>query len=152
LHVAAPLLTGAEHAEQLVPQVATAVLAAQMPLQLCVPVGHVLLQARLVAMQAPLQSCMPLGQLAPQLRPSQVADPPWGTAHAVHDVVPQLATSVLLTQAPVPDGHWWWPVAHMIPHVPPWQTAVPLGSPGQAVQLDPHAVASVLAAHLLPHR
>jgi hypothetical protein len=38
-----------------------------------------------------------VGQLPPHDVPSQVAVPPVGTAHGVHDV-PQVATSVLLAQ------------------------------------------------------
>jgi hypothetical protein len=75
--------------------------------QMCVPPGHVLLQARLLAMQAPLHSCVPPGQFVPHESPSQAAEPPVGTPHALHDVGPQLDRSALLTQAPVPAGHWW---------------------------------------------
>ena len=107
LQLAAPCEGGSAHAEQREPQVATSLLGAQMPLQLCVLFGHVLLHARLLAMQAPLQSCMLLGQLVPQDRPSQVAEPPVGAAHVEHDVGPQLVSSELLTQGPVPAGHWW---------------------------------------------
>jgi hypothetical protein len=106
LQLAAPCEVGSAHAEQRAPHVPTLPLGEQMPLQLWVFVGHMLLQARLLAMQAPLHSCMLVGQLVPHDRPSQVAEPPWGTAQAEHEVGPQLARSVLATHAPVPAGHW----------------------------------------------
>ena len=40
----------------------------------------------------------------------------------------------------------------MVPHVPPTQAAAPLGSPGQATQVAPQAVASSSAAHRSPQR
>jgi hypothetical protein len=86
LQLAAPCEGGSAHAEQREPHEATAPFGEQMPLQLCVFAGHMLLQARLLAMQAPLQSCMFVGQLVPQESPSHVAEPPVGTGHAEHAV------------------------------------------------------------------
>jgi hypothetical protein len=95
--VAVPLEAGAGHGEQRVPHEAALVLDAQMPLQLWVAPAHVPLQAALASMHTPLQSCLP-GHDEPQARPSQVATPPVGAVQAMHDDVPQLAMSVLLTQ------------------------------------------------------
>ena len=106
LQLAAPCEVGSAHAEQRDPHVPTFPLGEQMPLQLCVLAGHMLLHARLLAMHAPLQSCVPPGQLVPHDRPSQVAEPPVGTAQAEHEVGPQLVSSVLATHVPVPGGHW----------------------------------------------
>ena len=105
LQLAAPCVGGLAHGEQREPHEATAPFGEQMPLQLWLFAGHVLLQARLLAMQAPLQSCMPPGQLVPHESPSQVAAPPVGTGHAEHEVWPQLVSRALLTQAPAPAGH-----------------------------------------------
>ena len=51
------------------------------------------------------------GQLAPHFVPSQVADPPCGAEHAVHDV-PHEAIDVLSAQPPL---HGWKPVPHEKP-------------------------------------
>jgi hypothetical protein len=147
----APFETGAGQAVQRVPHVAAAVSDEQMPLQLWVPVGHVPLHARLAAMQAPAQSCWPDGHVEPHERPSQVALPPVGTGHAVHDVVPQLEVRALLTQAPVPAGQRWKPFLHMMPHAPFEQTAVPLASVGHFVHDAPQALASLSAEQPVPH-
>lgn len=51
--------------------------------------------------QLPLQSVNPgMLQPTPHWVPSQVAAPPWGAGHAVHEVVPQLLVSMLLTHVP----------------------------------------------------
>ena len=89
---------------QRVPHVTGDVSDEHTPLQLCVPPGHVLLQARLLAMQAPLHTCWPAGHMSPHDRPSHVAEPPVGAAQAEHDVVPQLEVSALLTHGPVFAG------------------------------------------------
>jgi hypothetical protein len=77
-----------------VPHDAARVSEAQMPLQLCVPVGQPP-QTDEASMHSPLQSfCVP-GQLPPQTPAVQVAVPPVMAGHGVHEV-PQLAGSVSL--------------------------------------------------------
>jgi hypothetical protein len=49
----------------------------------------------------PLQSKKPAVHVAPQLVPLHVADVFGGTAHGVHDAVPQFAVLVLSTQLPL---------------------------------------------------
>ena len=99
-HTALPFEAGAVQALQPTPQKEVLVSAWHTPLQLCVPVGQVPLHAIVFAMQAPLHSLLPLKQAGTHARPSQVADPPVGVWHAVHDVGPQVATSRLLTHFP----------------------------------------------------
>ena len=77
---------GTGHGVQaLVPQPFTLVLATHTPEQLCVPSGHLPVQAASAAMQVPAQACWPAGQLGLHCVPSQVAPPPLGAAHASHD-------------------------------------------------------------------
>ena len=83
---------------QLTPQELRLMLLTHMPLQLCVPPGHTPLQARFTAMQAPAHSLRPAGQAPPHEVPSQVALPPVGTGHGVHDM-PHDIGSLLLGQA-----------------------------------------------------
>ncbi len=85
-----------------VPQLPTSLLLAQIPEQLCVPLGHVPLHAALLAMQTPLHSFIPDGQAGTHCVPSQVTEPPVGCTQAVQEEVPQLPTSALLT--------------HLLPH------------------------------------
>ena len=152
LQLAAPCEGGSAQAEQREPQVATSLLGAQMPLQLCVLFGHVLLHARLLAMQAPLQSCIVEGQVVPHDNPSHVAEPPVGTGQAEHDEGPQLESRLFETHGPVPAGHWWYPLLQEMPHVPPAQRGETLGSVGHFMQLEPQALESLSAAQLvLPH-
>jgi hypothetical protein len=63
-------------------------------------------------MQTLAHSFCPEGQLAPQVWPSQVAAPPWGGAHAVHDV-PHDAGEWSSAQAPLQA---WKPAAQVKPH------------------------------------
>ena len=83
-----------------VPQLSTLVLLAQMPEQLWVPLGQTPLHAALLAMQAPAHSFMLDGQAGTHCVPSQVTEPPVGCTQAAQDVVPQLPTSLLLTHLP----------------------------------------------------
>jgi len=80
--------------------------------------------------------------------PKQVTEPPVGFWHAVHEVVPQLPTSLLLTHLP---PHRWYPVLHASAQFPPTHCAVPFTSVGQAVHAIPHAVASLSSAQPAPH-
>jgi hypothetical protein len=91
---------------------------------------------------------MLVGQAGTHCVPSQVAEPPVGCTHALHDVVPQLPTSLLLTHLP---PQRWYPVAHDNAQLPPTHCAAPWGSVGQAVHDIPHAVASVSRAQPAPH-
>ena len=92
---------GKGHAvHDVVPQLATSVLLAQMPEQSWVPLEQTPLHAELLAMQVPAQSFMLAGQAGRHCVPSQVTEPPVGCMHAVHDEVPQLPTSALLTHLP----------------------------------------------------
>lgn len=89
----------AEQGTQDNPQVLALVFCWQVPLQSWVPVGHTPMQTWPVGMQLPAQSLLPVAQVPPQTVPSQVAVPPTGTGHAVHDE-PHEARSVLLEQPP----------------------------------------------------
>jgi hypothetical protein len=99
----APLGNG--HAmHDVVPQLPTSVLLAQMPEQSWVPLAHTPLHAALLAMQVPAHNFMLEGHAGTHCVPSQVTEPPAGCVHAVQDEVPQLPTSVLLTHLP---PHRW---------------------------------------------
>ncbi len=87
-------------AHDVVPQLATSVLLAQIPEQLWVPLAQAPLHAELLAMQVPAQSFMLVGHTGTHCVPSQVTEPPVGCMHAVHDEVPQVPTSLLLTHLP----------------------------------------------------
>jgi len=80
-----------------VPHEFVLVLGWQIPLQSWLPDGHEPMHDDIEAMHAPKHSFCPVGQLPLHDVPSQVAVPPVGTGHAMHDV-PQVATSVLLAQ------------------------------------------------------
>ena len=117
LQDAAPLVVGDGQAEQRSPQEPTSPFGWQMPLQLCLPDAQVPPQAAAASMHAPLHSCIPVGQTDAHASPLQVALPPVGTGHAVHDVVPHVALSALLTHfAGVP--HRWYPVLHISTQAP----------------------------------
>jgi hypothetical protein len=98
----------AHGAHALAPQPFTLVLAMHTPEQLCVPSGHLPVQAASAAMHVPAQACWPAGQLGLHWVPSQDALPPLGAAHASHDW-PQLSGALFETQASpqtcVPAGH-----------------------------------------------
>ena len=76
LQAAVPFDAGGVHALQAAPQKVVLVSDWHTPLQLCVPVGQVPLQAMALPMHAPLQSFDPLGQAGTQARPSHVTVPP----------------------------------------------------------------------------
>jgi hypothetical protein len=140
---------GLGHAvHDVVPQVLTLVLVAQIPEQLCVPVAQTPEQAAAWAMQVPAHSFIPDGHAGKHAVPSQVTLPPAGSVHAAHDVAPQLPTSWLLTQR-LPQR--WYPVLHAMPHAPPTHCATPFGSVAHTVHAVPHAVASPSVAHLFAH-
>jgi len=104
LQVAWPCEAGAGQAKHCVPHEPVSVSDRQMPLQLCVPLGHDPLQAMVLAMQAPLQILLPVGHAGLHASPSQVTVPPVGAAQAEHDVLslgPQVAGALLSTQAPL---------------------------------------------------
>jgi hypothetical protein len=82
---ATPLAGAEQGVHDVMPQPLGLVFAWQLPLQLCVPAGHVPRQACAVGMQPPVHSFVPLGHVPPHERPSQVAVPPVGIAHAVQD-------------------------------------------------------------------
>lgn len=103
VQTALPFEGGVEQLLQPAPQKEVLVSAWQIPLQLCVPVGQVPLQAIAFAMQAPLHSLLPLGHAGTHASPSQVTVPLVGGWHAVHDVEsfgPQVATALFDTHFP----------------------------------------------------
>jgi hypothetical protein len=71
-----------------------------VPEQSCAPAAQTPMQDCACGIQMPAHSLEPPGQAPPHDVPSQVAVPPVGTGHAVHDA-PQLDTLVLETQAPL---------------------------------------------------
>lgn len=74
-----------------------------LPEHVCCPLGHVPLHAAFCAMHTPLQFCGRLvGQAGTHAVPLQVTLPFVGALQAVvHSVRPQVARSLLLTQAPL---------------------------------------------------
>jgi hypothetical protein len=88
---------GAAHAAHDVPQELVLVFDAQMPLQSCVPVPHTPAHDALPSMHVPAHSLVPAGQAGMHAVPSQVTLPPVGLMQAVHETVPQLPVSMLLT-------------------------------------------------------
>lgn len=88
---------GVEHPVHDIPQELVLVFEAQMPLQSCVPAPHTPAHDALPSMHVPAHSLVPAGQAGMHAVPSQVTLPPVGLMQAVHDVVPQLPVSVLLT-------------------------------------------------------
>jgi hypothetical protein len=85
---------------QLAPHELTLVSERQRPLQLWEPLGQFPMHAWPSGMQALAHGFLPAPQLAPHAVPSQVAVPPAGAAHAVHDE-PQLAVDVFETHMPL---------------------------------------------------
>jgi hypothetical protein len=79
--------------------------------------------------------------------PSQVAEPFVGTAHAVHDVVPQLPIEPFETQAP---PHRWNPLLHWNPHVVPSHVAIALAGAVHGVQEVPQLATAVFEAQAFP--
>lgn len=117
LHVAVPL-DGVGHGVHDEPQVATAELETQVPLHRCWPAGqrhwpplqvcgaaHLVSHSPQFALslwvstQAPLQSLAEPWHDVPHRVPSQVAAPPVGAGHSVHEV-PHELVEALETQAP----------------------------------------------------
>jgi hypothetical protein len=95
---------GVVHGAHAVPQLLVLVFVWQIPLQSCVPAGHIPMQVWSCAMHAPAQSFWLAGQVPPHDVPSHVAvPPPVGAVQAVHEV-PQLVGLVFDTQV-VP--HRW---------------------------------------------
>jgi hypothetical protein len=139
---------GLGHDVHKVPHESMLALDLQSPWQLWVPAGQVPSHAAVLAMHAPAQSFIPAGHAGTQAVPSQVTVPPIGSWQLMHDVVPQLPTSRLLTQRP---AQRWYPVLHVRLHTPPVHWAVPLRSAGHTEHDAPHAAGSLSAGHLLPH-
>ena len=77
---------------------AASVSETQLPVHSCLPEGQVWSHGWDAPTQAPPQTCIPVGQALPHLEPSQVALPPIGAEHGVHEV-PQVASSLSLAQA-----------------------------------------------------
>jgi hypothetical protein len=85
--------------QDVVPQVSTLVLLTQIWLQLCVPAPQTPEQAAALSMHPMPRHCfLPDGQAGTHMVPSHDTVPPVGAVQAVHDVVPQLPMSALLTQ------------------------------------------------------
>jgi hypothetical protein len=80
-----------------VPQLSMLVFDAQRPVQSCVPVSHTPEHEAALSMHVPVHSFIPDGQFGTHAVPLQVASPPVGFWQGLHDVVPQLPTSLLLT-------------------------------------------------------
>jgi hypothetical protein len=95
---------GTVHAEQDVPHDAGLLSDLQVPLQSCVPAGHMPMQASLIGMQVPLHNFIVAGHAFTHDRPSQVTvPPPDGLVQAVvHSVGPHVARAMLLTH-PLPQ-------------------------------------------------
>jgi hypothetical protein len=93
-------LAGTVHGVHEVPHEFTSVSGAQVPLHRWRPAGHMPAQGMPGGRQALLvgHSDVPVGQVPPHVVPSQLAVPPVGAMHAVHDV-PQFAGSMFDTQA-----------------------------------------------------
>lgn len=98
--VSAPVGLG-QAVHDVAPQLSTLVFEAQIPEQLWVPGMQTPEHAAAMSMQAPAHGFMPDGQAGTHAVPSQVTVPPVGFWQVVHDVVPQLPTSMLLTQRPL---------------------------------------------------
>ena len=142
--VAVALVTAGQAAQR-EPQEFTLVFERQRPLQSCVPMGQMPMQAAPFGMQTLAQTFWPVGQLAPQVVPSQVAVPPCGVEQAEQDV-PHDAGEVSPEQPPLQA---WKPEAHEKPHkwlalqvATPWVTS---GHSAAGQQL-------VAAMHVVPQR
>jgi hypothetical protein len=150
LHTAVPFGPGVGHATQVGPQKLVLVSLWQMPLQLCVPVGHTPLQAFAFGMHAPAHSLLPVGHAGTHAKPSHVTvPPPVGAWQAVHDVLslgPQVAGARLSTHLPL---HTWNPLLHMRAQVPAAHAAAPFGSVGHITHATPQPVASLSGAQRL---
>jgi hypothetical protein len=135
------------------------------------PVGS-LSAAHRVPVPVP-HTCVPAPHVKPQVLPLQLVEvAPLGKGHAVHDVVPQLPTSVLLLQMPeqswLPLGqtplhdvllamqvpaHSFMLDGHVATHCVPSQVTEPPVGCVHAVQDDvPQLPTSALLTHLPPHR
>ena len=115
------------------------------------PPRHFPAQAAVWAIQAPSQSwgVAVLGHVWTHAVPLQFTLPPVGVWHGVtHSVSPHVARALLLTHDPL---QLWYPELQRTEHVPFWQIAVPFGSAGHCLHVDPQALASSSGAHVLPH-
>src|SRR5581483_3496542 len=78
-------------------------------------------------------TCVPAPQVKPQVVPLQLVEvAPAGNGHAVHDVVPQLPTSVSLAQMP---EQLWVPLAQTPLHA----ALLAMHVPAHSFMLDGHA-------------
>jgi hypothetical protein len=98
----------AGQAAQLTPQEFTLVFDRQRPLQSCVSMGHMPIQAVPFAMQTLAQSFSPVGQLALQVVPLHVAVPPCGAEQAEQEL-PHDAGELSSEQPPLQA---WKPAPH----------------------------------------
>jgi hypothetical protein len=96
LHEAEDAPVGTGHGVHELPHEFTFMLSAHTPPQSWVPLAHLPMQAWLLGTQTPLQAIWPVGQVPPHIPSTQVALPPVGSGHAVHDE-PQVAGLVSLT-------------------------------------------------------
>jgi hypothetical protein len=149
LHEALDAPVGSGHVvHEVAPHELTLVFRSQRPPHGWLPTSHVPLQAAAVSMQAPRQSFLLAGHETPHAPLVQVADPPVGTPHAVHET-PQVAVAASLEHTPL---HRWKPAAHFNVHVPEAQSGEPLAPAAQATHAAPHAVASSsFAQDVAPH-
>jgi hypothetical protein len=142
-HLAEPFVTPGQ-AAQLLPQELTLVSERQRPPQSCVPAGQTPMHDWPSGMHTLAHGFWVGGQLEPHFVPSQVAVPPWGAAHAEHDV-PQLAGERSSAQVPLQA---WRPMAHVNPQR--WlllQVTVPFATAGQSAATQQ----PVLGMHSAPH-
>jgi hypothetical protein len=115
------------------------------------PPRHFPEHAAVCAIQAPSQSwgAAAFGQVWTHAVPLQVTLPPVGCWQGVvHSVSPHVARALLLTHVPL---QLWYPELQRTEHAPFWQIAVPFGSAGHFMHVDPQALGSSSAAHVLPH-
>jgi hypothetical protein len=131
-----------------VPHESTTLFDLHRPWQSCVPDAQTPEQAVALPMQAPAQSFIPVGHAGTHEVPSHVTVPPVGCWQLVHEVVPQLPMSLLLTHLP---PQRWYPVWQARLQTPPAHWAAPLGSVGHAVHEGPQPVGSLSVAHLPAH-
>ena len=89
---------GFRHDVHEAPHESTLVFDTHRPRQLCVADGQTPAHAAELRMHVPKHTFIPGEHAGWQSAPSQVTEPPIGCTQALHDDVPQLPTSVLLTQ------------------------------------------------------
>jgi hypothetical protein len=98
-HVAASACAGTAQAAHDVPHEFTSSSDEHRFPHACVPIGQAPSQAAVMSMQVPWQSFLVPGHAPSQARATQVAVPPTGSAHRVHDVPHDFGSSEL-THAP----------------------------------------------------